>query len=73
VVGERATFRADVEGAETWFWLGEGGQVVPVTVDLDVTPTSAGTLVISLVAAAPSGEAIVADVTIPVAEVTAST
>ena len=42
VVGEQGTYRADVEGAETWFWLGQGGQVVPDTVDLNVTPRSPG-------------------------------
>jgi eukaryotic-like serine/threonine-protein kinase len=68
VVGELATFRADVEGAETWFWLGQGGQVIPDTPDLNVTPTSPGTLVISLVAAAPAGDAVVAEMAIPVSD-----
>ena len=73
VVGEQATFRADVAGAETWFWLAQGGQVVADSPALEVTPTSPGTLVISLVAAAPSGDAVVAEMSVPVGDEPAAT
>lgn len=50
IVGERATFTATVEGTSEWTWYGVGGQQVAGREAINITPSSAGTLTLRLVA-----------------------
>lgn len=42
VVGEEATFRAAVEGAESWVWILPGGRYVADAQEIRLTPSSPG-------------------------------
>jgi eukaryotic-like serine/threonine-protein kinase len=56
VLGETATYRADVGGAASWVWLDSRGNAVADTAALDVRPTSTGRLTLTLVTVGADGE-----------------